>query len=77
MASELKTKFENYLIVNRLAAKTQQAYISAVTGLAHHYNLSPDQLTQEQVQNYLVHLVKNRQLAWNSCNVAFCALDNV
>jgi integrase/recombinase XerD len=65
----------NAPIVNRLAPKTQQAYISAVSGLANHYNLPPDQLTQEQVQDYLAHLIKDRKLTWNTCNVAFCALN--
>lgn len=75
MASDLKKRFENYLIVNRRAPKTQQAYISAVAGLAKHFNHPPDQLTNEQVQDYLVHLMKDRGLAWNTCNVALCALN--
>jgi integrase/recombinase XerD len=76
MASELKKRFENYLIVNRLAPKTQEAYLSAVTGLANYHNVSPDLLTNEQVQDYLVHLMKHRGLAWNTCNVALCALNS-
>lgn len=75
MASELKKRFEDYLILNRMALKTQQAYLSAVTGLANHYNQSPDQLTEEQIQSYLTHLIKNKGLSWNTCNVAFCALN--
>jgi integrase/recombinase XerD len=75
MASELKNKFENYLIVNRKAPKTQQAYLSNVMGIAAYFNRSPDQLTDEQIQDYLVHLIKHRQLSWNTCNVAFCALN--
>jgi integrase/recombinase XerD len=75
MASELKNKFENYLIVNRKAPKTQQAYLANVMGIAAYFNRSPDQLTDEQIQDYLVHLIKHRQLSWNTCNVAFCALN--
>jgi len=75
MASELKKKFENYLIANRKAPKTQQAYLSAVVGLANYFNRPPDQLTNDQVQDYLVHLIKHRKLSWNTCNVALCALS--
>jgi site-specific recombinase XerD len=75
MANELRKKFENFLIVQRLAPKTQVAYLSAVKGLASYFNRPPDQLTNDQVQDYLVHLMKDRKLAWKSCNVALCALN--
>jgi integrase/recombinase XerD len=75
MASELRTKFENYLIVHRKAPKTQQAYLSAVKGIANYFNRPPDELTSEQIQDYLAHLITERKLSWKSCNVAFCALQ--
>lgn len=74
MASELRKKFENYLILNRLAQKTQEAYLDAVTGLAKHYNQSPEHLTDEQIQQYLVYLIRHRKLSWSSCNVNFSGL---
>ena len=49
MASELRRKFENYLILNRLAQKTQEAYLNAVADLAKHYNQSPEHLTDVQI----------------------------
>lgn len=74
MASDLREKFENYLILNRLSAKTQQAYLKAVEGLAFYHNQSPDKLTDEQVQQYLLYLIRHRKLQWSSCNVAFSGL---
>jgi hypothetical protein len=44
MASQLRKKFENHLILSRLSANTQEAYIKAVEGLAFFYNQSPDKL---------------------------------
>jgi integrase/recombinase XerD len=75
MSIELRQRFENYLILNRLAPKTRQAYINAVGGLAQYFNKSPDTLTNEQVQQYLVDLIRHRKLQWSSCNVAFCGLS--
>jgi site-specific recombinase XerD len=75
MASELKKKFETYLIVNRMAPKTQQAYLCAVTQLPKYYSRSPDQLTQDQVQDYLAYLINQRKVSWSTCNVTFCALN--
>ena len=74
MATELRKKFEDYLILNRLAQKTQEAYLNAVTDLARHYNQSPEHLTDEQIQLYLVHLIRHRKLSWSSCNVNFSGL---
>jgi len=55
--------------LRRLAASTQKAYLGAVVGLVRHYRTSPDQLTAEQIQDYLLFLSNQRQLQWNSLNV--------
>ena len=39
-----------------LAAGTQATYIDAVRKLAGHYRRSPDQLTEEEVRAYILHL---------------------
>ena len=49
-----------------LSPNTQEAYTNAVAGLAGYYHLSPDKLSNEQIQAYLVHLIKERELAWSS-----------
>ncbi len=72
--SELRKKFTRHLILRRFSPKTNTAYISAVQGLAVFYNQSPDQLSDEQVQDYFVYLIKDRQYAWSSCNVIFCGI---
>lgn len=74
MASKLRDKFENYLILNRLSARTRQAYLKAVEGLAFFHNQTPDQLSDEQIQQYLLYLLRDRKLQWSSCNVAFSGL---
>jgi site-specific recombinase XerD len=74
MASELRKKFEDYLVVNRLAPKTQEAYLNAVAGLSKHYHQPPERLTAEQIQQYLVYLIRHRKLSWSSCNVNFSGL---
>ena len=75
MAGELRSKSKNYLIVQRKAPKTQQAYLSAVKGIANYFNRPPDQLTSDQIQDYLAHLITERKLSWKSCNVAICAFQ--
>jgi len=70
----LRQKMTQQMQLRRLAPKTQTAYLSAVIGLAKFYRTSPDQLSNEQMQGYLVHLIEERQLAWSSVNVVGNAL---
>lgn len=56
-----------------LALRTQESYIAAVAALAKHYRCSPDGLSVEQVQSYILHLLEDKKLAWSSCNQAICA----
>jgi len=46
-----------------LAAGTQTNYLHAVRALAAYYMRSPDELTEEQVRNYLLHLRDERGVA--------------
>ncbi|NOX34420.1 MAG: hypothetical protein GXP56_11920 [Deltaproteobacteria bacterium] len=37
---------------------------------------SPDRLTDDRVQDYLLYLLKEKGLAWNTCNVYFSGIKN-
>lgn len=70
----LRAQFERHLTLKRFSPKTNKAYLNAVKGLAEHYWQSPDQLTDEQIQNYFIYLIEDRKYAWSSCNVVFCGV---
>lgn len=69
----LRQRMLDALVVRGMAERTQEAYIGAVAGLARHYRRSPDTLSAEQVQGYLLHLLRERQLSRSSVNQAGCA----
>jgi len=52
-----------------LVRQTQRRYIGAVAGLAEYYGMSPSLLSQEQVQNYLLHLVRVRKRSHSTTKV--------
>jgi site-specific recombinase XerD len=56
------------LQLRRYAAATQRAYLEAVTGLTRHFGIAPDQLSARQVQDYLLYLMGERHLHWNTVN---------
>ena len=60
--------------LERLAPKTQAAYVAAVAGLATFYHRSPDQLSPDQIRRYLHHLLVERHRSWSSCNQVACGL---
>ena len=37
---------------------------------AKHYHKAPDQLIEQEVQDYLFYLIDERKLAWSTCNIA-------
>jgi len=61
-------------VLRGCSARTQEAYVQQVYQLAKHFRQSPDQLSNEQVRQYLFHLARERKLAPSSINQAVCAL---
>src|SRR6266498_2215094 len=69
----LREKMIEEMKLRNFASRTQKSYVAAMVGLARHYHQFPDQLTQEQIRTYLLHL-QDRGLSANSQNVAISGL---
>lgn len=69
----LRALMLDQMTLRHLAEKTKIAYVAAVASLAKFYRQSPDRLTEDQVHRYLLYLIKERKLAWSTCNIAFAA----
>ena len=52
----LRTKMIDEMTRRNFSPRTQQSYESAVVGLVKHYRRFPDQLTQDEILSYLLHL---------------------
>jgi integrase/recombinase XerD len=68
--SELRDRMIRDMTVRGLARRTHKTYIAAVVRLARHYRRAPDQLTNDEVQAYLAHLILERKLSWSTCSQA-------
>jgi integrase/recombinase XerD len=64
----LREQMIRELRLRRYAAATQKAYLAAVVGLTKHFGIAPDQLSARQVQDYLLYLMTERKLHWNTVN---------
>ncbi len=69
----LRQRMLDALVLRGMALRTQEAYIDDVARLARHYRRSPDTLTADQVQGYLLHLLRERKLSRSSVNQYGCA----
>ncbi len=69
----LRQRMINEIKLRHFSPRTQEAYVKSIESLSLFYNQSPDTLSAEQVQNYILYLINEKQLAWSSCNVCYCA----
>ncbi len=74
MAKSLRTQFMDHMVLNRFSPWTIKNYMDTMKRLAKYYNKSPDLLTQEEIQDYLLYLLKERKLSWGTCNTHLSGL---
>ena len=74
MTTDLRTQFLNYMTLQRFADHTQRTYVTGVKGLAKFYMQSPDTLSNEQIQDYLLYLLEDRKLTWGTVNAYLSGL---
>ncbi|MCP5040694.1 MAG: tyrosine-type recombinase/integrase [bacterium] len=68
--TELRRRMIRDMTVRGFSPRTHESYLAAVRCLARHYRRSPDQLSAEEVQAYLAHMVTTRKLSWSTRNIA-------
>jgi site-specific recombinase XerD len=68
--TELRMRMDNDMLVRGFADRTRETYLAAVTRLARHYRRPPDQLSSQEVQAYLVHMLRDEKRAWSTCSIA-------
>jgi len=61
------------MVLRGFAAKTMTVYDDAMVDLVRAYGVSPDRLTNDQIQGHLQQLIEVRRLAWSTINVRFSA----
>ena len=70
----LRQKMIEDMQLRGLAEKTQAAYLRAVRQLAEYYNRSPDQVSEEEMRQYLLYLRQEKKAARNTCLLAINGL---
>lgn len=72
--SELRKRMIRDMQLRNFSPTTQRGYLRAVTGLAEYYHRSPDRISTEEIQDYVVYLLSERKVAVGTCHAIITAL---
>ena len=61
--TDLRRRMLEDMQLHGYAERTRESYADAVGRLAKHYSRPPDQLTEDDIRNFFLHLINNRKLA--------------
>ena len=70
----LRTKMSEDLQLTSKAQRTHDGYLREIRKLADHCRMTPDQITEQQVRTYFLHLKNERKFAAGSLTVTLSAL---
>ena len=72
--TELRRRMIQDMKLHGLAKSTQETYVRVIRELAKHYNRPPDELRQEEVNNYLLYLIDPKGYSKNTFRVNLFAI---
>jgi integrase/recombinase XerD len=72
--TQLREKMIREMELRNLSKNTQKSYLQAVYGLAKHYRQSPDEMTKEMIEDYLLYLKKEKGDALTTIGSAITGL---
>ncbi len=71
--TELRQRMIEAMVVRGFAQRTQDAYVDAIRRMAQHYRRDPAGFTRQEVQDYLLRMVREQSLSYSTMNQAACA----
>ncbi len=72
--TELRSKMIKSMELRNLSKNTQRRYLEAVSGLARHYKKSPDNISKDMVEDYLLYLKNVKRHAPNTVGTVVSGL---
>lgn len=69
----LRKQMQDAMVLRGFALRTRESHLACVIALSRYYGVSPDTLSSDQLQAYLLHMISEKKLAYASVNQAACA----
>jgi len=70
----LRQQMIRVMELKNFSKHTQRSYLAAVNGLSRHYHESPESITEEMIEDYLLHLKNEKGNALETCCLALTGL---
>lgn len=71
---KFRNQFERDLQIRGYSPDTVKQYVCCVRNLIRHFMRQPDELTVNDINNFQLHLTKERKVAWSTFNIYLFAL---
>ena len=72
--TELRRRMIEDMELHGLTAGTQSTYLEAIKNLARHYNRPPDQISEQEIRDFIVYLTKTKRLGSSTVRVYLYAI---
>jgi integrase/recombinase XerD len=72
--TELRRRMIEDLQLRGMSERTQEMYVRAVRQLAQHFHTSPDQITEEDLRQYFLHLRNVKKYSRSATTIALCGI---
>ena len=71
---QLQDKMTAEMKIRGLSPSTIQAYIRSMKKFTKYFNISPDQLSLDDIKEYQLYLINDKKAKWTTFNHAVCAM---
>jgi integrase/recombinase XerD len=72
--TDLRKRMLEDMQLHGYAERTRKSYASAVSILARHYQRPPDQLREDEIRKFFLHLINDRKSARNTLKIYLCGI---
>ena len=72
--SPLRQQMIDLMTVRNFSPRTHASYLFSMASLVKYFSLPPEKLTQDDIQNYLIYLLKEKGLTPASCRLQLHAI---
>ncbi len=69
----VRQKFHNEMVLRGFSPRTIESYTAAVKNLALYYNRSPEKISEEEIKQYILFMIYEKNLTTSTCNIAVSA----
>ncbi len=72
--TDLRKRMLDDMQLHGYAERTMASYVAAVSLLARHYHRPPDQISEDDIRNFFLHLIKDRKSSRNTVKIYLCGI---